>query len=245
MGFDGFRSTGEPADHLPPESQKRRVLAERQRGLLPVARGVGGEHRGSAAVERLHGEHGHVTSRRGKRGQHRGAGPRGGHSRAAVQWRKAGRLRSALARGKEAGDVGKNRMPHAVGRQNRQERLSKLPELASAEFRGQGVAERRARVSAGPEAVIAAEHEQARSRTNPLQKHLLLLGPDIGAVDVAEDEHVELVDRRLVGGNRRESQVAHVRASQKHVRPGLHQRTELHIGILGEKAIDQGAVFGS
>ncbi len=84
----------------------------------------------------------------------------------------------------------------------------------------------------------------AGPRPNPLDEHPLLLGTNVRTVDVAEDEDVEAVDRLLVLGNRREPQIAHVGAPQEDVRPGLHQRAELQVGILGQKAIDQCAVLG-
>ena len=41
-----------------------------------------------------------------------------------------------------------------------------------------------------------------------------------------------------------ELQTGHVGPSEKHVGAGLHQRVELQVGVLGQKAIDQRAVLG-
>ena len=74
-------------------------------------------------------------------------------ARAAVQQRQAGDLRlGLLLRGKEAGDVGEDRMVRAVGRERGQERIGALADLAAAQDHRQDVAQRRARVSARPEA---------------------------------------------------------------------------------------------
>ena len=84
-------------------------------------------------------------------------------------------FRRALRRGKEAGDVRKDGVMHAVGRQRRQERVGDLPDLPAAEHHRQHVAQRRAAVAARAEAVIAAQHDQSRPLANPFDEHLLLL----------------------------------------------------------------------
>ncbi len=68
----------------------------------------------------------------------------------------------ALPRGKEAGDVGEDRMMRAVGRQHGEKRVGVLSDLAAAQFQRQDLAQRRVGVAAGTEAVVAAEHDQRR-----------------------------------------------------------------------------------
>ena len=190
------RPTSEPSA---PRTAERANPDRGPRSLLPIPRGVAGENGRAATIQRLHGQHGHRGPIGGQNRQDRGTGPRALNPRATVQRRQSGRLRVALPRWKEIADVGENRMPRSIGRQRRQKLVGELADLAAAEPHGQGLAQRRARVTARAEAVIPAEHHQPRPRSNPLEKHLLQLRAKERAVDVAQDENVELVDRLLVG----------------------------------------------
>ena len=117
------------------------------------------------------------------------------------------------------------------------------PISRSAQQHRQRLSQRRARVSARPEAVVSAEHDEARSFADAFDDQFLLLRADVAAVEIAENEHVELVDRFGVLGDGRELEIVHVRAFEEHVRPGLHQGVELEVGVFRQKPIDQRAVF--
>ena len=60
---------------------------------------------------------------------------------------------------------------------------------------GSALPERRAGVSARPEAVVSAEHHEARSFADAFDDQFLLFRPEVAAVEIADDEHIELADR--------------------------------------------------
>ena len=119
----------------------------------------------------------------------------------------------------------------------------RLADVLAAQDRRERLAQRRLPVSARPQAVIAAQHEQARPLADSLQEHFLLLRTKVGAVQVAEDEDIELVGRLLVGGDGRQLEPLHVRPLEENVGARLHQGAELQVGVLRQHVFDQGPVF--
>jgi len=92
--------------------------------------------------------------------------------------------------------------------------------------------------------MITAERQQSGPCTNPLHQQLHGLSLPVTAVQVAQQEHVELLQGRRVRRNPRQLQALHVGPLDEHIRPGLDQGTEFEVGIPGEEPLHDRPVLG-
>ena len=92
--------------------------------------------------------------------------------------------------------------------------------------------------------MIAAERQQSGPCANPLHQQLHGLRFPVAAVQVAQQDHVELLQGRYVRRNPRQFQALHVGPLDEHVRAGLDQGTEFEVGVPGEEPLRDRPVLG-
>ena len=129
--------------------------------------------------------------------------------------------------------------------EDRQERIGDLADVPISREDRQDSLERSLSVASGPQAVIAAERQQTGPCANPPHQKLHGLRLPVVAVEVAQQDHVELLQGRRVRGNPRQLQALHVGPLDEHVRPGLDQGTEFEVGVPGEEPLRDRPVLGS
>ena len=176
-------------------------------------------------------------------GQHGGAW-RGPFDPGAAFQRRQALFGGGLAGGgEEAGDVGEDGVGLAAGGEGGEEGVGDLADLAAADDDGQDRFQRRAAVAAGAQAVVAAEHDQARAGADAVDQGLHGGGLEERAIEVADQDDVEAVEGGRVGGNAVELEVGDIGALLEDVGAGLDAGRRIRGRGRVKGSAGRGAVF--